>query len=99
MLEYFFYGKLGRDECKKLPFGKERVAVAFSIPANLLTLGMIIAVGFMYPFTRRYLHYNYADYALLRWEIAMGYGAILAVLWVILYRHLKSKKTSEGESS
>lgn len=88
-LEYFFYGKLGRDEFKKLPFGSERAAAAFVVPANLLTLGMIIAVWFM----RHYLYH--AD--LLRWGIILGYGVILAVLWIILYRHLKQEKTSAHE--
>ncbi|MCZ0862340.1 hypothetical protein [Methanocorpusculum vombati] len=84
-LEYFFYGKLGRDEFKKLPFGSERAAAAFVVPANLLTLGMIIAVWFM-------RHYLYHINSLLVWEIILGYGVILAVLWIILYRHLKQEK-------
>ena len=91
-LEYFFYGKLGRDEFKKLPLGKDRATVAFTIPVNLLTLGVGFVVWFMH-------HFLYHINLLLVWEIALGYTAILAVLWVILYRHLKSKKTSEGESS
>ena len=91
-LEYFFYGKLGRDEFKKLPLGKDRAAVAFTIPANLLALGVGFVVWFMY-------HFLYHINLLLVWEIALGYTAILAVLWVILYRHLKSKKTSESENS
>ncbi len=91
-LEYFFYGKLGRDEFKKLPLGHDRASSSFTVPANLLTLGMILAVWFM-------RHSLYHINSLLVWEIILGYGTILAVLWVILYRHLKSKKTSEGESS
>lgn len=86
-LEYFFYGKLGRDDFKKLPPSADRVVAVFTVPANFLTFGMLIMVGLM---SRPLYQIN----PLLLWYIIPAYGAILGILWIILYRHLEQEKTS-----
>ncbi|HJK78642.1 MAG TPA: hypothetical protein O0Y06_07590 [Methanocorpusculum sp.] len=87
-LEYFFYGKLGRDEFKKLPFGAERAAAAFAVPASILSLGVMGVV--------RLLRHSPYHEDLLRWGIIFGYGVILSVLWILLYWHLKKEKTTRS---